>query len=118
MRPPQNRPYQTRRDGGDTTSIGSRCTTPCVKRGIEVTVFNGAHARNLPGRKSDVSDCQWHAMLHSHGLLRPCFIADDDILQLRTLYRLRDVHLSMASAHIHYMQRALDLFERAASHRD
>ena len=36
-------------------------------RGLEVTVFNGAHARNMPGRKSDVQDCQWHAMLHSHG---------------------------------------------------
>lgn len=76
---------------------------------IEVTVFNGAHARNLPGRKSDISDCQWHAMLHSHGLLRPCFIADEDILRLRTLYRLRDDHLSMASAHINHMQKALDL---------
>lgn len=32
--------------------------------GFKVTLFHGAHARNLPGRKSDVSDCQWHAMLH------------------------------------------------------
>src|SRR5205814_7662645 len=43
-------------------------------QGFKVTLFHGAHARNLPGRKSDVSDCQWHAMLHSHGLLRACFI--------------------------------------------
>ena len=77
--------------------------------GFKVTVFNGAHARNLPGRKSDVSDCQWHAMLHGHGLLRPCFIPDADILRLRTLYRLRDDHLTMASAHINHMQKALDL---------
>jgi transposase len=77
--------------------------------GFEVTVFNGAHARNLPGRKTDVSDCQWHAMLHSHGLLRPCFIADEDILRLRTLHRLREDHLSMAQQHIAHMQKALDL---------
>jgi len=77
--------------------------------GIKVTVFNGAHARNLPGRKSDVSDCQWHAMLHSHGLLRPCFIPSADIVRLRTLYRLREDHLSMAAAHIGHIQKALDM---------
>jgi transposase len=77
--------------------------------GLAVIVFNGAHARNLPGRKSDFSDCQWHAMLHSHGLLRPCFIPAADIVQLRCLYRLRDDHISMAAAHIQHMQKALDL---------
>jgi transposase len=79
------------------------------REGIEVTVFNGAHARNLPGRKSDAADCQWHAMLHSHGLLTPCFIPPQEILELRTFYRLREDHLSMAASHILHMQRALDL---------
>lgn len=77
--------------------------------GFKVTVFNGAHARNLPGRKSDAADCQWHAMLHSHGLLSPCFIPPADILELRAFYRLREDHLSMAASHIQHMQRALDL---------
>jgi transposase len=78
-------------------------------QGLEVTVFNGAHARNMPGRKSDVLDCQWHAMLHSHGLLTPCFIPPDEIRQLRCFYRLRDDHLSIGASHIQHMQRALDL---------
>lgn len=77
--------------------------------GMEVTVFHGAHARNLPGRKSDVQDCQWHAMLHSFGLLSPCFIPPEEIRQLRSFYRLRDDHLSMAASHIQHMERALDL---------
>jgi transposase len=77
--------------------------------GLKVTVFNGAHARNLPGRKSDVSDCQWHAMLHSHGLLTPCFIVPEEIRQLRCFYRLREDHLSIAAAHVQHMQKALDL---------
>jgi transposase len=77
--------------------------------GFDVTLFHGAHARNLPGRKSDVQDCQWHAMLHSHGLLQPCFVPSEKILKLRSFCRLRDDHLSMASAHIQHMQRALDL---------
>jgi len=76
---------------------------------IEVTVFNGAHARNMPGRKSDVQDCQWHGMLHSHGLLVPCFIPPEEIRQLRCYYRLREDHLSIATEHIQHLQRALDL---------
>lgn len=77
--------------------------------GVEVTVFNGAHARNLPGRKTDVQDCQWHAMLHSYGLLRAGFIPEDSIRRLREFRRLRDDHISMAASHIQHMQKALDL---------
>lgn len=77
--------------------------------GFEVTVFHGAHARNLPGRKTDVADCQWHAMLHSHGLLSPCFIPPPQIRELRTFYRLREDHVGLAAMHIQHMQKALDL---------
>lgn len=79
------------------------------RRGLAVTVFNGAHARNMPGRKSDVADCQWHAMLHSHGLLVPCFIPTEEVRQLRCYYRLREDHLRTAGQHIQHRQRALDL---------
>jgi transposase len=77
--------------------------------GFDVTLFNGLHARNLPGRKTDVQDCQWHAMLHSHGLLKPCFIPPAHILELRSYHRLREDHLSMAASHVQHMQKALDL---------
>jgi len=77
--------------------------------GFEVTVFNGAMARNLPGRKTDVQDCQWHAMLHSYGLLRSCFIPDPAIRQLRTYYRVREDHLESAASCIQQMQKCLDL---------
>jgi transposase len=84
--------------------------------GLKVTLFHGAHARNLPGRKTDVSDAQWHAMLHSHGLLRACFIPPDPIRKLRAYYRQREDHLSMAAAHIAHMQRALDLMNVRLHH--
>lgn len=77
--------------------------------GFEVTLFNGLHARNLPGRKTDVQDCQWHAMLHGHGLLQPCFVPPPQIQELRSYYRLREDHLRMAASHIQHMQKALDL---------
>lgn len=38
---------------------------------LEVVVVNGKYVKNLPGRKTDMSDCQWQATLHAHGLLNP-----------------------------------------------
>lgn len=78
-------------------------------RGFEVIMFNGAGARNMPGRKSDVADCQWHAMLHSHGLLVPGFVPPAEIRQLRGFYRLREDQIGLAAMHIQHMQKALDL---------
>ena len=76
--------------------------------GIEVCVVNGAHVKSLPGRKSDVADCQWLAELHSHGLLRPGFVPPAQIRRLRDYQRLRQDHIQMGSAHIQHMQKALD----------
>lgn len=75
--------------------------------GMEMYVVNGAHARNLPGRKSDVQDCQWLARLHRHGLLRASFIPEGAFRQLRTFTRLRDDYIGMAGTHIQHMQKAL-----------
>ena len=77
--------------------------------GIKVTLVNGKQVKYLPGRKSDVADCQWLQQLHSFGLLRPCFIPDDITRTLRTYTRLRNDHLSMASSHIQHMHKALTL---------
>lgn len=77
--------------------------------GITVTLVNGKQVKYLPGRKSDVADCQWLQQLHSFGLLRPCFIPDNVTRQLRTYTRLRADHLSMASSHIQHMHKALTL---------
>jgi Transposase. len=77
--------------------------------GIAVTLVNGKQVKYLPGRKSDVADCQWMQQLHAFGLLCPCFIPDDVTRQLRTYTRLRNAHLSMASSHIQHMHKALTL---------
>jgi transposase len=57
--------------------------------GIEVCVCNAAHMRNVPGRKTDLADCQWIAELHEHGLLRPSFIPDGAVAELRARTRYR-----------------------------
>jgi transposase len=56
---------------------------------IEVCVCNAAHMRNVPGRKTDVRDCQWIAELHEHGLLRPSFIPAAEVAGLRQRTRYR-----------------------------
>jgi transposase len=75
--------------------------------GIEVYLVNGAHMKNVPGRKSDVQDCQWLQQLHSYGLLRKSFIPPEHIRQLRTYTRLREDHIEMSASHIQHMQKAL-----------
>jgi transposase len=60
-----------------------------VQAGIEVCVCNAAHMRNVPGRKRDITDCQWIAELHEHGLLRPSFIPDAQVAALRQRTRYR-----------------------------
>jgi len=57
--------------------------------GIEVCVCNAAHMRNVPGRKRDITDCQWIAELHEYGLLRPSFIPDAQVTALRQRTRYR-----------------------------
>jgi transposase len=76
--------------------------------GIEVIVVNGRHVRNLPGRKSDMSDCQWLATLHAHGMLRGGFVPPADIRRLQDYLRLRQDHITMAASHVQHMQKALE----------
>jgi transposase len=78
------------------------------KAGLEVVVVNGKHVRNLPGRKTDVKDCQWLATLHAHGLLRGGFVPEARIRQLQDYLRLRQDHIAMAAAHVQHMQKALE----------
>lgn len=76
--------------------------------GIEIFLVNGAHVKNVPGRKSDVLDCQWLQQLHSAGLLRSSFIPEASIRQLRTYLRLRDDHIELGAMHIQHMQKAFE----------
>jgi transposase len=59
-------------------------------RGLEVVLVNARHLRNVRGRKSDVSDCEWLRDLHSVGLLSPSFRPADEIVALRSYTRQRE----------------------------
>lgn len=79
------------------------------RAGIEVFLVNPIETKNVPGRKTDVQDCQWIQQLHSYGLLRKSFIPEHTIRELRVYVRLREDHISMASAHVQHMQKALTM---------
>jgi transposase len=76
--------------------------------GMEVVVVNGRHVRNVPGRKTDMADCQWLATLHAHGLLRGGFVPPADIRRLQDYQRLRADHIIGAAAQVQKMQQALE----------
>ena len=65
------------------------------------------YAKNVPGRKTDVSDAAWLRQLHSYGLLRGSFRPDAEIATLRAYLRQRERLVEYAAAHIQHMQKAL-----------
>jgi len=57
--------------------------------GINITVAQAAHVKNVPGRKTDMNDSHWLATLHRFGLIRASFIPDNVFQHMRLLSRHR-----------------------------
>lgn len=76
-------------------------------QGFDVKLVNARHVKNVPGRKTDVEDCQWVQQLHTYGLLSGSFRPDDSICVLRSYWRHRDNLIRYAAAHVQHMQKAL-----------
>jgi len=77
-------------------------------RSIEVCLVNARHVKNVPGRRTDVCDCQWLQFLHSVGLLRASYRPEQEVCAIRSLLRHRQSLVQMAATHVHHMQKALD----------
>lgn len=77
-------------------------------QGFKVFLVNARHVKNVPGRKTDVSDCQWIQYLHSVGLLKASFRPDQTVCAVRSILRHRDSLVQMASVHVQHMQKSLD----------
>ncbi len=76
-------------------------------RGFEVKLVNAHHVKTLPGRKTDVLDCQWLQQLHSYGLLAGSFRPADAVCVLRSYIQQRDTLIKSACVHVQRMQKAL-----------
>ena len=77
-------------------------------RGFDVVLANARQIRNVPGRKTDMIDCQWLQLLHACGLLRGSFRPSDEICQLRALIRERSTMVQQRSDWVRRMQKCLD----------
>jgi transposase len=75
--------------------------------GLEVNLVDARASKNVPGRKSDVQECQWLRRLHTYGWLRSCFRPPEVIRRVRTVWRLRDQQVKEAGRAVQHMQKAL-----------
>jgi len=75
---------------------------------FELVLANAAHIKNVPGRKTDVSDAAWIADLLAHGLIRSSFVPDHEIQELRELLRTRKQLIRQQTRHIQRLQKTLD----------
>ena len=77
------------------------------ERGFLVVLVDPRRIKNVPGRKTDVLDCQWLQQLHTYGLLSGAFRPEGEIRRLRSYLRQRAMLVEYASHHVQHMQKAL-----------
>jgi len=77
------------------------------QHGIRAVLVNAQHTSNVPGRKTDVQECQWLMKLHTYGLLCDSFRLAPEMENVRTIWRLRDRHVKEAGRAVQHMQKAV-----------
>jgi len=76
-------------------------------RGFEVKLVDPRRVKNVPGRKTDVLDCQWIQKLHGFGLLNGAYRPPESICELRAYVRQRGMLVGAAGEQIQHMQKSL-----------
>lgn len=84
--------------------------------GFEVLLVNARFFKAVPGRKTDVQDCQWIQQLHSYGLLRGSFRPSNDIVPLRSYVRQRSRLFDSAGTQVQLMHKSLTLMNIQLNH--
>lgn len=85
-------------------------------KGFEVLLANARQVTHVPGRKTDMLDCQWLQLLHACGLLRGSFRPSDDICRLRALIRERNTMVEQRSDWVRRMQKSLNQMNVCVHH--
>jgi transposase len=75
---------------------------------IELILANAAHVKNVPGRKTDVSDASWLAELLAHGLIRASFVPDGQTQEMRVLLRTRKQLVREQGRHTQRIHKTLE----------
>ena len=86
------------RGGIESTGVYWKAPYYMLEEAMEVWLLNARHMRNIPGRKTDVSDASWICQLIEFGLVRPSFVPPKPIRELRNLTRYRKAQIEDAPA--------------------
>src|SRR5204863_4751530 len=79
-----------------------------LEASFELLLVNARHIKQVPGRKTDVKDCEWLADLLRHGLLRGSFVPDRPQRELRELTRYRTSLVRSRAAEVNRIQKTLE----------
>ena len=80
-----------------------------LETGFRLLLVNAHHVKHLPGRKTDVRDCEWLAQLLECGLLKGSFVPPPEIRDLRDLTRLRKTLIRDRSAQVNRVAKVLEM---------
>jgi transposase len=92
----------------ESTGVYWKSVYNLLEGSLEVVVVNARHIKAVPGRKTDVKDCEWIAELLRHGLLQPSFIPDRPQRELRELTRYRTSLIQERAAEVNRLQKVLE----------
>ena len=92
----------------ESTGVYSKPVYHILEGDFEVMLVNAKEFKNVPGRKTDVSDCQWLAQLLQHGLLHASFIPPVEIRELRDLTRGRRQLVGERTAVVNRIHKVLE----------
>ncbi|MGH9045467.1 MAG: IS110 family transposase [Acidimicrobiales bacterium] len=73
----------------------------------ELWLCNAQHVKNVPGRKTDLSDAEWLADVAAHGMVRPSFVPPSEIRELRELTRYRKTHVDARAREVQRLEKVL-----------
>src|SRR5437773_2524339 len=93
----------------ESTGVYWRPVYAVLEGVVEMILVNARHVKMVPGRKTDVKDCEWLAQLLECGLLRSSFVPPRPIRELRDLTRLRKTLIRERGHHVNRIEKTLEL---------
>jgi len=93
----------------ESTSVYWRPVHAVLEGHVQLVLVNARHVKMVPGRKTDVRDCEWLAQLLECGLLRASFVPPRAVRDLRDLTRLRKTLIRERGHHVNRIEKTLEL---------
>jgi transposase len=93
----------------ESTGVYWRPVYAALEGLVQVVLVNARHVKMVPGRKTDVKDCEWLAQLLECGLLRGSFVPPRAVRDLRDLTRLRKALIRERGHHVNRIEKTLEL---------